>query len=300
MSRYCTTWECPRKQPMAFSRVFWYNTQIMSRISRFLPAVALLALPMAVSAQFPVPPCPIAVLPCGGGGVEGANLYFWGTMFPILRIAFIGIALVSFVYYAVQLMFARQEESAISEAKSAYEMAIFGCGVVMLTTIIVETFTPGTPDEFIKDAPLRTGLGQVILFLKLALSVVVLMRITIQGVRLILLEGQAEGELDKQKKQFFNGIVGVGAILLANSMVNAVIPGANSAIIGVEMVGLANFLLALAGGLATVAVIVAGFMLILSIDEALKDRAKKTISGAIIALVVILCAYVLVNYFLAL
>lgn len=290
----------PASKGMAFSAEFWYNTLIMSRFLRATLALILLAVPTAGAAQFPVSPCPIPVLPCGGGGVEGVNLYFWGTAFPILRVLFIGIALISFVYYSIQLMLARQEESAITEAKSAYEMAIFGCAIVMLTTIIVDTFTPGTPGQFIKEAPLRTGIGQVILFIKLALSTIVLLRITIQGVRLILLEGQAEGELDKQKKQFFNGIVGVGAILLANSMVNAVIPGANSAIIGVEMVGLANFLLQLAGGLTTVAIIAAGFMLIVSVDESLQERAKKTITGAIIALVVILCAYVLVNYFLAL
>ena len=273
----------------------------MSRVLRIGIVVALLALPAAAAAQFPVPPCPVANLPCGGGGVEGAVAYFWGFMFPIMRIIFIGIALISFFYYSVQLLLSRQEESAISEAKSAYEMAIFGCGIVMLTTLLVETFTPGIPGPFVKDAPLKTGLGQVILYLKLALAAVVLMRITIQAVRLILLEGQAEGELEKQKKQFMNGLFGVAAILLANSLVSAAFPGAaGAAILATELVGIANFLLQLAGVAAVIAVIVGGFMLIISVDEGLKDKAKKTIQSAIIGLVVIMCAYVIVNYFLAL
>jgi hypothetical protein len=49
-----------------------------------------------------------------------------------------------------------------------------------------------------------------------------------------------------------------------------------------------------------VAVIVAGVMLLVSVDEGLKDRAKKTISGAIIGIVIILSSFAIVNYFLAL
>lgn len=272
----------------------------MRRLLTSLGLAVLLIIPMGAAAQFPVPPCPLSFLPCGSGGVVGANAYFWGTFFPMMRIAFIGIALLSFLYYSIQLLLARQEESVVAEAKSAYEMAITGCAVIMLTTLIVEAFAPASGGEIIRAGPLQTGLGMVVTFIKMALATVVFLRITIQGVRLILLQGQGEGETEKQKKQLLNGLFGVAAILLANALVNAMFPGAGTPIIGVELVGMANFVLTLAGMAAVVAVIVAGVMLLVSVDEGLKDRAKKTISGAIIGIVIILSSFAIVNYFLAL
>ncbi len=263
--------------------------------------IALLLWPVAAAAQLPVPDCPIPFLSCGGGGVGGLNAFFWGSVWPALKIAFVGIALCCFVYYSVQLMLARSEESTINEAKSAYEMAIFGCALVALTAAIVEAFAPsGNPNDLVRPAPLINAVNQAIFFFKAALAGIVIMRLTIQGVRLILLEGQSQGETDKQKKQFFNGVFGVAAILLSNALVAALYPGANSGILAVELVGMANFLLELIGALAVVSIIIAGAMLIISVDESLKDRAKKVISCTMIAIVVVLCAYVLVNFFLAL
>ncbi|TSC78983.1 MAG: hypothetical protein G01um101425_829 [Candidatus Peregrinibacteria bacterium Gr01-1014_25] len=265
-----------------------------------LALLGLLILPEPAAAYIPVPNCLLPFLPCGDGGVEGLNAYFWNTAFPFLRVSFVGIALLMFVYYGIQLMLARQQESVQSEAKSAYEMAIFGCVLVMLASMIVETFTPGIPGAFIKPEPLITGLTAVIFYFKAALTAVVIMRITIQGVRLVLLEGQAEGEMEKQKKQFFNSLLGVGLVLLANAIVAAAYPGARSGILATEIVGFANFLLVLAGGAAVLAFIAAGVMMIVSFDESLKDRAKKTMFTTVLAIVVILTSYVLVNYFLAL
>ena len=263
--------------------------------------LALLLWPALAAAQLPVPNCPIPFLSCGGGGVAGLNAFFWGSVWPSLKVGFVGVALCCFLYYSVQLMMAKSEESNINEAKSAYEMAIFGCAVVILTAAIVESFAPsGNPNDLVRPAPLITAVNAVIFFMKLVLGAIVLIRLTIQGIRLILLEGQSQGETDKQKKQFFNGIFGVAAILLANALVAALYPGANSGILAIELVGMANFLLVLMGGFAVITIIIAGFMLILSVDESLKDRAKKVISGTVIALTVVLCAYVLVNFFLAL
>lgn len=225
------------------------------------------------------------------------QLYFWTIIFPAVRIAFVGIALLSFFYYGVQLLLARHEDSAQTEAKNAYEMAITGCAVIMMVTILVDTFSPVTG---VNPAPLGGALLNIIAYFKYILATVVTLRIVVQGVRLIALQGQGEGELEKQKKQFFNGLIGIAVILLANALVASFFPGAGTAVIAAETVGIANFLLTIGGALSLVTIIAAGGMLILSVDETWKDRAKKTISGTVIALVVMLSAYVLVTYFLAL
>lgn len=271
---------------------------MMSRLAR-ITALALLW-PATAAAQLPVPDCPIPFLSCGGG-VAGVQAFYWGSVWPSLKVAFVGIALCCFVYYSIQLMLARSEESTINEAKSAYEMAIFGCAIVMLTAAIVDSFAPsGNPDDLVRPDPLLLAVNQVIFFMKVVLAGIVIFRITVQGIRLILLEGQSQGETDKQKKQFFNSVFGVAVILLANALVAALYPGANSGILAIEIVGMANFLLSLVGGLAVIAMVVAGIMLVVSVDESLKDRAKKIIATTVIAVVVVICSFVLVNFFLAL
>jgi len=267
-----------------------------------LLATGLLAFaPASALAYIPVDPCPIPLpIPCGAGGVDGGVAYFWATIFPAARIVFVGVALIAFFYYGIQLLLARHEEQTIAEAKGAYEMAIFGCATVALASVIVEAFTPGFSATVTNPAPLVAGIGQVILYFKILLATVVIMRITIQGVRLIVLEGQAQGEMDKQKKQFLNGLLGVAVVLLANALVSAVFPGAGSATLAVEIRGIANFLLTITGAAAVLACLGAGVMLLVSVDESLKDKAKKTISGSVIALAVIFASFVIVNFFLGL
>ena len=61
--------------------------------------------------------------------------------------------------------------------------------------------------------------------------------------------------------------------------------------------GIINFTLTLIGALAVFTIIIAGIMLVLSVDEGLKDRAKKAIVVAVVGLIVALLSYILVRFF---
>jgi len=266
-------------------------------------AFALLPLPAAAL----INPCPLGTtIPCGTGGIAGMSSYIINIIFPALRVAFIAMAVGMMFYYAGMLLLESAEEQAITEVKSAYQWAIAGAGIVSIATFIVEGFgtiggaLPGAGSGLVNPFPVRTALDNIIFGLKLVLATAATAHVTIQGVRLIILQGQ-EGELEKQKKRFFYGLIGIVIILIASPIVNAVFArtgGASAPRIAEEVAGIGSFLLVLIGGGAVLSIIVAGALLVVSVDESLKDRAKKSIFGSVIALVIVLASYAIVNYFI--
>jgi len=264
-------------------------------VPRLLVLLPALLLPWPVYAQ--LNPCPIPLLPCGGGGAAGASSYVADTIFPALRIGFVTLGLAYFFYYAVVLLLSGNQEESSKDIKQAYETAIYGAAFVSLATFIVESFND--PTNIINPTPIETGISNVIFWMKLILAVVATAHITIQAFRLILLEAR-EGEAEKVKRRFLEGLLGVGMILLANPVVEAIEPGARSAILAEEVRGAANYILELFAALIVVSFLAAGAMLILSVNEDLKEKAKKVMKNAVIATVVVLVAYVLVNFFLSL
>ena len=76
--------------------------------------------------------------------------------------------------------------------------------------------------------------------------------------------------------------------------------GAMLAIVFIPLafVGIINFTLTLIGALAVFTIIIAGLLLVLSIDENLKDRAKKAIVVAVVGLIIALLSYILVRFFI--
>ena len=65
-----------------------------------------------------------------------------------------------------------------------------------------------------------------------------------------------------------------------------------------ELAGLANFILELIAAVSIIAILVAGILLIISVDESLKDRAKRIITGTLITLVIVIASYTLINIFI--
>ena len=108
-------------------------------------------------------------------------------------------------------------------------------------------------------------------------------------------------------------IRGGGFLTTANAIVAAAYPdsipsvivafsgrGGSPLTIVAQLVGLANFLLTFLGVLVVVLMVAAGIMLIVSVDEGLKDKAKTVVKTSIITLAVVLCSYVIVNAFITL
>lgn len=243
-------------------------------------------------------PCGVAPgLPCGSGGAAGAANYTLTTIIPAMETVFLAVAIGYFFYYAVRLMLESEEDSVVSETKSAYGYAIGGSVIVSMSGLIAQAVSPGfATSTLVNPAPIISGLDSIIYFMRLMVSAAVSAGIVFQGFRMIVLQGD-EGELGAQKKRFFNGLIGVAVVTLGNIIIEGFLPTTSGpGLLTVQIVGICNYLLQIFGALCVLAFLVAGFMLVISTDEGLKDRAKKTMFTTTVSLIVVLSCLVIVNF----
>lgn len=267
-----------------------------------LPGIAALLLPLQSMAQVVIPAntapwtCGLVPgLPCVAGGFLGFSAYILATIIPALQAVFLSLATLFFFYYAMRLVWDSDDENTVTEVKSAYGYAISGAAFVTVAGLIAQAVGTGARATLINQGPVLTALDSIILYMRLMVSAAVSALVVFQGVRLILLQGQ-ESEMEQQRKRFFHSLVGVAIIILANVAVTVFVPTTPVTVFVIEIVGIINFLLQILGALALLAVIVAGVMLVVSVDDGLKDRAKKSIFTAVIALVVVLSCYLIINF----
>lgn len=266
-------------------------------------ALSLLLPAMAGHAQVTLPtvptivPCPVALIPCGSGGAAGASSYLWNNLFPAARILFTATAILMLLQYSLKLLFDPDSQETSNSTKQAYGYAIVACAIVGIATYIVEAVGQDARVTIINDAPLNAGIGNIILYMRLVVAIVVSLFLLIQAVRLIVKQG-SDDEFQNAKTQFLHTIMGIAVILVANIIVTAFLPGQGSIILNAEIVGIINFVLTIIGAMAVFTIIIAGILLVLSVDESLKDRAKKTILVAVLGLVVAIVSYILVRFFI--
>lgn len=246
-------------------------------------------------------PCGIAAgLPCGSNGAAGAAAFTLRTFVPAMENVFLALAIIYFFYYALRLIIDSEEDSVVSETKSAYGYAVAGSVMVSMSGLIVQAVGPGfARNTLINPAPVTSGFDSIVFYLRLMVSASVSAAIVIQGFRMIVLQGD-EGEMSQQKKRFFNGLIGVAIVTLANLVVEGFFPSTGPGMLTLQIVGICNYLLQVLGALCVLAFIVAGFMLVISTDEGLKDRAKKIMFTTSISLIIVLSCTVIINFVVAL
>lgn len=276
----------------------------MRKLTSILLWVAAALVPQLAAAQF-VPPPPPPFLPPGWAvyicqalltcDVEPAALA--ARIILGVQITFVGIIFVMGLAISLMLIFGSTNESHITEARSALLHVVTACIIVSLASLFIQAFGPGyTGAHIVNPGVIEIGLvDYVAFFFKAGLGIALIVNIVIQGIRLVLAQGDEEA--GKAKKRLIQGFIGVGVVLLAQPIVWTVNPlqGHNTAVINEEIVGIGNFLLTLFGFLAALVVIAAGLLLIVSVDESLKDKAKLMIKTAIITLVVVLASFALLN-----
>ena len=250
---------------------------------------------------------------CAATGVQGLSDYAADFGINTVGVVFLAVLMAMFFTFAIRLIVGSNDENTIREAKVGYAHAITGAAIVSLASLFVWAFSPdpafGPGAELVDKCPVQLGFVNAITYFRIILGGAMLINIVIQGARLIAAQSQEDAE--KAKKRLLYGFVGVGIILLANRMVLAVFPdtvpcssggvsgsGGDSSIISIEMVGIANFLLAAFGLMVVVAIIIAGIYLVVSVKEDNKEKAKQIIKTSIIALAVIIAAFAIVNAFL--
>ncbi len=272
------------------------------RIGALLALALTLLIPVAADAQVVLPtvpsivPCPVPFIPCGSGGAVGASAYLWNNLFPAARILFIATAILMILQYSVKLLFDPDSQETSNSTKQAYGYAIVSCAIVGIATYVVEAVGQGARTTLINPEPLETGIGNIIFYMRLTVAILVSLFILIQGVRLIAKQGSDE-EFQNAKTQFIHCIMGIAVILVANVVVAAFLPGSGSVLLADEIVGIINFTLTIIGAMAVFTIIIAGILLVVSVDEGLKDRAKKTILVAVVGLAIAFVSYILVHFF---
>lgn len=274
------------------------------RFVRLFTLALTLTLPLATIAQevqLPtVPaiiPCPVSILPCGSGGAAGAATYLIDVMFPAARVMFVATAIFMFLLYALKLLFDPESSDTSSSTKLAYGYAITACAIVGIATFIVEAVGQSARATIVNATAVNAGIGNIILYMRLTVAILVTVFLLIQGIRLIVKQG-SDDEFKNAQTQFLHTVMGIAIILLANVLASAFLPGSGSVLLADEVVGIINFVLTLIGALAVITIIIAGIMLVLSVDDALKDRAKQAITVAIVGLIIALLSYVLVRFFI--
>lgn len=276
---------------MRFSRLSHLVLAIVASVPGIAVAQAIPTIPSAMDSTCGI----LGGLPCVSGGASGLAGYAASVVIPGMQIFFFAAATAFFFYYSIRLILESSDENTMTETKSAYGYAVGGAAIVTLAGLMVEAVGQSARGSLINTAPVITGLDAVVRYFRLILSAVVTLMIVVQGARLVLSQGD-ESAIEEQKKKFFNVMIGVAVILLANVGISAFIPGTGPGIINVQIVGIINFMLTIFGALTILAVIVGGMMLVVSTDEGLKDRAKKSIFTAVIAMIIVMCSYLIVNF----
>lgn len=259
---------------------------------------AILGLIVSVAHGQALNPCPFAYLPCAQGGSEGVGEFLADVVFPAMRVVFVAGALANFFFYAFRMLYQANDEEATRTAKGGYEQAIYGCAYMSLASFFVEAFGSSARSTLVNPEPLQTAFANVTLYIKLIVAALVTAVLVIVAFRLVLV--QDEGERDKAKKRLSACFIGVVIITLSNVVVSAFSPEAGAAVLGEEIVGMANFLLTIFGALCVLWFIAAGIMLVVSVNEDQKDTAKKGLMTAVVAISVVVSSYVLLNFFLSL
>ncbi len=241
------------------------------------------------------------VLPCsgGGGGAAGLSDYILEKIVTAMEVIIVAIAIISLFITAAQMVAHSTEESTVKDTRTSYIHIITGLAVVGLCRWFVLAFSaPNTGAQLVNTDVVESGLVNIVMYFKMIISLSLMVNIVVQAFRLITSQG-AQEQVDKAKTRFIASFIGAGIMMLANVIVLSVIPGyGGSTDLAVEIAGIANYILVIMGFLSLLAIIVAGVLLIVSIDEGLRDKAKNMIKTSMIALIVVLTSYALVTAFI--
>lgn len=239
--------------------------------------------------------------PCfaGAGAAYLSNLVQFGLL-PELMAAFWGLAAGAVFYYAVRMVLEAQKEEAGKDLSNAFIFAITGFAIIACASAFASAFGVGvlSTDAVADVNPgiLDFSIMSVANFIiKMSAGVFVLI-IVITGLKMIATQGESSN-FDKWRKVLVANCIGVVMMLTAYFVIHAV-SDINSAMLITEMRGLALWMLTIIGFVCVVALIIAGILLIVSIDESLKDRAKRIVIGTLISLLIVIACYTLIIVFM--
>lgn len=204
-------------------------------------------------------------------------------------IAFTGITAAAIFYYGIRMIVDAHNEKAFTDVQNSFIYVLSGMIVIALSAAFVNSFF-----NTISPINLTAGIYSVGTFFRTAAMGVFTMMVVIAGLRMITAQGD-EGAFSKWTKVLVGNCIGVMIMFLADAIVIGInrSPGA----IVTELVGVGIFILTIIGFSCVLALIIAGILLITSIDESFRDRAKRAIIGTLISLAIVVATYTLIATF---
>ena len=287
---------------MKSNRPFLFGTSF-ALMAAVLPAVAFAAIvpPVSIPIASFGPLCAYTGL-CWMSpttGILSIQAYLSGIIVPAVKVIFVGVAVLYVARFAITIIMFGGNESTLTEQRQAFGEAARGMALVGIATLIVDTFAPSAAGTgLVNQTPLTDAFNRIADYITIITGAFLIFIISFAGFRIIVLQGN-EGEVDKQKKNFFNGLLGVVLLLTARIIVDAILPSGSPNGLVVEIGGMIRFLLEIIAGLAIVSIIASGLLFIVSLhNDNVRQRAKRILLSTIIILIIVIFSHLIVSTFM--
>ncbi len=247
---------------------------------RHLPAISLLALLLCVP-QYAA----------AAAGAQELAAFIQLHIIENALVIFEPVAILFLFYYGYRMVLDSDNDNALGDAAKSFIYVLIGFGIIALTGSIALSLQTSNLSPIFGSGG---GIDQLLLFISTAAGGAFTLVLTISGLRLVASQGES-GEADKLKKTMAMHIGGVVLMLISRGIVLSVTQKDTKYILD-EMAGFIQFVLGIIGIMSVLAMVAAGILLIVSVDEGLKDRAKKTVVGTIVTLVVVIASYSMIAF----
>jgi hypothetical protein len=235
---------------------------------------------------------------------EELAIYFIKNAIRIIRYLVGSLALVMGMLYGMSLIFARGKEDTINKQKTNFLWMLLGFVILIISENVAGIFNPETAhaEKLIDFNAARDQLRDVVNYIKWMMGSVVVLFMTISGIRMITADGEEE-MITKQKQNIKWGAIGMLIILLATSLVNAlyvikpgqVVAGQPETTIQ-TLAGVIRLILVFLGPAAILFTLIAGLVYLTAFGNEERTKTAKTmIVAGVTAIVVIYAAYTIVN-----
>lgn len=225
------------------------------------------------------------------------------------------IALLLGIIYAMGLVFSRGKEEQLNKQKQNFLYVFVGLVLLMIADPLAKVFIAdeATSDRLINFGAAHDQLRQITSYIKWLFGSILLLLMTISGVRMITAGGEEE-VITKEKRNLTWSGIGMMVVLLASNIVNAIYvvrqPLGEPTIAGapvvadtgvgiLEIASITRLILVFLSPIAVLFTIYAGFLYLGALDnEERANKARRLITSGVTAIAVIFAAYALVNTFI--
>lgn len=237
----------------------------------------------------------LAPLPCFAQGMQALADFIFDFIAGEIFMVMGGVVLIFVFYYGVRMILESHNENALTDARKSFVYALMGFAVLAITFPLMDAFIQGNEEMPINVAPIIPQFNNIIQYLTFVARGIFVLLLTFHGLRILAAQGN-ESEFDAARKGIIANVIGVVLMGVADAIVLGIY-GNDPDVIALEIAGIAAFIVAMIGALSMLAFIVAGVMLIVSVNESLKDKAKNIVIGTIIAMVICFGSYAIIATF---